>query len=315
MRAEVDFAEIPGQESVRRAVEVAIAGGHHALIESPPGSGRRKLSRAILGIIPPPLNSDRSELAAIYEAAGFPGPDDGTAPVRMPSHQLTPSELLGDRRSLTPGEVSLAHGGALILQSLESLYRPALRDLREVLEAGRSTLSHARNGGRSFPAESMVIAFARPCPCGHLGDYSRECSCSPASVDQHRRRLKTLGSVGLRIEGLQVSKGEAPRLKGEPSECIRARIVEARSHQASRGCLNARLPGGSELLEICQPTDGAEHLLQKAHERFCLPIQLQETIWRVARTIADLQGAQEVGAACVAEAYCYRPYVWSEPHV
>ncbi len=312
---DVDFADVRGQELAKRALEVAVAGGHHMLMIGPPGVGKTMLAQRVPTIMPPMTLEEALEVTQIYSVAGQLPP--GTAlmtrrPFRNPHHTVSVAGLIGGGSIPRPGEVSLAHNGVLFLDEMPEFPRAALEALREPLESGAVTISRAQMSLR-FPASFQLIADMNPCPCGYYGDTSRACQCTPGAIARYRRRIS--GPLLDRIDiHMEVPRVPAEQLMqpgaGEPSEKIRERVVEARERQRRRyeGTpfrKNADLSARA-VREFCRLDSDAEALLRAAMEQFQLSARAHDRILKVARTIADLEGSEQIKTAHVAEAVQYR---------
>ncbi|MDR5684151.1 MAG: YifB family Mg chelatase-like AAA ATPase [Armatimonadota bacterium] len=312
---DVDFAEVRGQEHARRALEIAAAGGHNVLLVGPPGSGKTMLARRLPTILPPLAWDESVEVTRIYSAAGAL-PARGALitrrPFRAPHHTSSYAALLGGGTVPRPGEVSLAHRGVLFLDELAEFHRDVLEALRQPLEEGRVTLSRAA-ATLTFPASFMLVAAMNPCPCGHLGDRVRECPCTPSQV--RRYQAKASGPLLDRID-LHVDMPRVPAETvveggaGEPSSAMRARVERARRIQQERYArsafrCNAHVPPRI-LRRVAAADEPGRALLRAAMDRLGLSARSHDRILRVARTIADLEGSEEVRAVHVAEAIQYR---------
>jgi len=312
-----DFADVKGQPQVRRAVEVAVAGGHNLLIMGPPGSGKSMISKRIPSIMPEPTLDEFLETLSIQSAAGTTLNGDQRAfqrPFRSPHHTISDVGLLGGGSTPGPGEISLAHNGVLFLDELPEFRRSALEVLRQPLEDGEVTIS--RSAGKvTLPCAFMLVAAMNPCPCGFMGDPKRECRCSTPQVQRYRSRLSgpLLDRIDLHVEAPAVSF-EDLRAKepGESSEAMRGRVAEARAVQAARlgeghpgGPCNARMTH-REIGRHCALERAQEDLLQQAMEQLDLSARAFDRIRKVARTIADLAGHERIETPDLLEAIQYR---------
>ncbi len=309
----LDLADVRGQATARRALEVAAAGGHSLLLAGPPGSGKSMLAQRLPGILPPLTDAEALEAAAVASIGprGFQIGNWGKRPFRAPHHTASGVALVGGGGNPRPGEITLAHHGVLFLDELPEFDRRVLEVLREPLESGHITISRAARQV-DFPARFQLVAAMNPCPCGWLGDPSGKCRCTPEQVQRYRGRIS--GPLLDRIDlHLFVHRVEHPALTqaqplGESSETVRSRVITARQRQLLRQPqLNAELSGAA-LDRHCRPDPGAETLLQQAAARLSLSARGYHRILRVARTIADLGGIPDIGAPQIAEALRYRGF-------
>jgi len=308
--AYADFAEVKGQAQAKRALEVAAAGGHSALMIGPPGTGKSMLAARLRGILPPMSEAEALEAAAIHSASsgGFDPSHWGVRPYRAPHHTASSVALVGGGSPPRPGEISLAHHGVLFLDELPEFRREVLEALREPLESGTISIARAARQAQ-FPARFQLVAAMNPCPCGWLGHASGRCRCTPDTIARYRSRVSGpfADRIDMKIEApapLDVELTSASA--GESSRALRERVTAARARQLERqGKPNALLTP-RETEHHCHIGTQATALLRQAIVKLSLSARAVHRVLRVARTIADLGGGPEVGAAHVAEAIQYR---------
>lgn len=305
-----DLRDVRGQRQARRAIEIAAAGQHSALLVGPPGSGKSMLAQRLPGVLPPMTHDEALESAAVLSltAGGFQAARWRERPYRSPHHTASAPALVGGGGNPRPGEISLAHHGVLFLDELPEFDRRVLEVLREPLESGRITISRAARQA-DFPARFQFIAAMNPCPCGYLGHPTRSCRCTPDQVRRYQSRISgpLLDRIDLQVEvPAQTPEDMLEGPPGEESRLVRERVLAARARQAGRqGKPNAALDGG-DIDKACPLAPAAQTLLREALARLGWSARSYFRVVRVARTIADLEGSTTLSAQHVSEAIQFR---------
>jgi magnesium chelatase family protein len=317
-----DMAEIKGQEHVKRALEVAAAGGHNLIMTGPPGAGKTLLARSVPSILPCLGLEEALDITRIYSVADLLPPDTPLIrhrPFRAPHHTISHAGLVGGGRWPRPGEISLAHRGVLFLDELPEFGTRTLEVLRQPMEDHVVTISRAA-GALSFPANFMLIASMNPCPCGYWGDPVNECTCSHSMVSRYQKRISgpLLDRIDIHVEvpRVEYEKLSDDRL-GESSAAIRGRVQAARERQVARFA-DFQTPGGAslqcnadmgpaEVRQFCQVDAAGKALLKAAMQQLRMSARAYHRILKLARTIADLAGREQIETTHLAEAIQYRP--------
>ncbi len=312
---DIDFADVRGQEFAKRALVVAASGGHNVLMIGSPGSGKTMLSRRLPTIMPPLTPDESLETTRIYSATGRLNPGEAllaTRPFRSPHHTISDAGMVGGGSTPAPGEISLAHHGVLFLDELPEFNRKSLEVMRQPLEEGRVTISRALHS-TTFPASFVLIAAMNPCPCGYLGDAKHACKCNPMQIERYMGRISgpLLDRIDMHIEVPAVPYQElaAPQdgtsSAGMREQVLRARAVQARRFGGGGQRLNSRM-NSRQLRRFCILEPESRSLLQTAMDELGLSARAHDRILRVARTLADLDGSEQIRAGHLTEAIGYR---------